>query len=134
MTEVSPMSQDKKVLKSLSMLDEKTVQIEFNDEIVIELEDLRAGYKQLSEYTAEKRLKKLIITGKKTEITKEARLFGHNESLKIKDKVIAEAIVVHLLYQKMIINFYIKFIKDSYPTKFFTDVEKAKEWLRSVEG
>ncbi len=134
MTEVIHMSPEKPVLKSLSMLDEQTVQIEFQDDVLIDLEDIKRTYQQLHHFTGEKRLKKLVITGKKTEITKDARLYGHRESMKIKDRVIAEAIVVHMLYQKMIINFYIMFIKDSYPTRFFTDVEKAKEWLASIEA
>lgn len=133
MSEVSRMS-PKRILKSLSMLDERTVEIVFQDDVLIELEDIKETYKELHDFTGEKRLKKLVVTGKKTEITKDARLYGHRESLKIKDQVIAEAIVVHLLYQKMIINFYIMFIKDSYPTKFFTDIEKAKEWLSTIEG
>lgn len=127
------MSPHKRILKSLSMLDENTVEIVFQDEVIIELEDIKRTYQELNEFTGERRLKKLVITGKKTEITKDARSYGHMESLKIKDRVVAEAIVVHLLYQKMIVNFYIMFIKDSYPTKFFTDVEKAKEWLNSIE-
>ena len=32
----------------------------------------------------------------------------------------------------MVINFYSKFIKDNYPTSFFVDIEKAKEWLKSI--
>jgi hypothetical protein len=128
------MSANKRILKSLNMLDEHTVEIVFQDDILIELNDIKETYKELHEFTGEKRLKKLVVTGKKTEITKDARLYGHRESLKIKDRVAAEAIVVHLLYQKMIINFYIMFIKDSYPTKFFTDIEKAKEWLSTIEA
>ncbi len=115
------------------MLNENTVEIVFQDQVTIDLEDIKNTYEELYKFTGEKRLKKLVITGKQTEITKDARSYGHRESVRIKDRVIAEAIVVHQLYQKMLVNFYIIFIKDSYPTKFFTDVEKAKEWLGSIE-
>lgn len=118
------------VIKSIQMLDDNTVEIVFNDKAQIELDDLKVGYKHLGEFTGGKRLKKLVVTGKNTVISKEARLFGHEQSIKIKDQVIAEAIIVHSLYQKMIINFYSRFIKDSYPTRFFTDYEKAKQWLK----
>ncbi len=134
MTNLVDISPTRRILKSLSMIDDDTVEIVFQDDVLIELEDIKKTYRELHEFTGNRRLKKLVITGRKTEITKDARLYGHNESVKIKDRVIAEAIVVHLLYQKMIINFYIKFIKDSYPTRFFTDVEKAREWLNSIEG
>jgi hypothetical protein len=32
----------------------------------------------------------------------------------------------------MVINFYSKFIKDNYPTQFFVDTAKAKDWLKSM--
>ncbi len=120
-----------KVLRSIQMLDDATVEIVFNDGVMIELEDLQVGYDLLNEVTQGRALKKIVVTGKRTEITKEARLFGHEQSVRNKDQVIAEAIIVHSLYQKMVINFYIRFIKDSYPTRFFTDYDKAKEWLKA---
>lgn len=118
-----------RVLQSIQMLDDSTVEVVFKDNVKIELEDIRETYHMLHEFTGGKRLKKLVVTGKQTEISKEARLFGHEESMRIREKVVAEAIVVHSLYQKMIINFYARFIKDSYPTRFFTDFGKAKNWL-----
>lgn len=120
-----------RMLRSIQMLDDSTVEIVFNEGILIELEDMKDGYSVLHEFTKGRPMKKLLITGKRTEISKEARLFGHEQSLKHKDQVIAEAIIVHSLYQKMIINFYTRFIKDSYPTRFFTDYDKAKEWLKA---
>lgn len=114
----------------MQMLDENTLEIVFKDNVRIELDDLKQSYVALNEYTGGRKLKKLVITGKQTEISKEARLYGHEQSLRIKDSVIAEAIVVHSLYQKMVINLYTRFIKDSYPTKYFTDFGKAKEWLK----
>jgi hypothetical protein len=119
------------VIKSIKMANDSLVEIIFNDDVQIELEDLKIGYQYLNEVTGGKRLKKLVISGNRTTISKDARLFGHDESIKIKDYVIAEAVVVHSLYQKMIINFYSQFIKDSYPTRYFTDTDKAKLWLES---
>lgn len=117
------------VLKSIQMLDENTLEIVFNDKASIDVDDLKMGYRYLEEIAGDKPHKKLVVTGKQTTITKEARLFGHQQSLQIKNRVIAEAIIVHSLPQKMVINFYTKFIKDSYPTRYFTDFEKAKSWL-----
>ena len=120
-----------KVLRSIQMLDDYTVEIVFNDGVMIELEDLQVGYDLLNEVTQGRALKKIVVTGKRTEISKAARLFGHEQSMKNKDEVIAEAIIVHSLYQKMVINFYTRFINDSYPTRYFTDYDKAKEWLKT---
>ena len=120
-----------KVLRSIQMLDDYTVEIVFNDGVMIELEDLQVGYDLLNEVTQGRALKKIVVTGKRTEISKAARLFGHEQSMKNKDEGIAEAIIVHSLYQKMVINFYTRFINDSYPTRYFTYYDKAKEWLKT---
>lgn len=121
-----------KVIKSIQMLDGNICEVIFNDKVKIELEDMRESFELVNTFTNHMPVKKLVITGANTEITKEARLFGHEASLKVKHNVIAEAIIVHSLYQKMVINFYSKFIKDNYPTSFFVDIEKAKEWLKSI--
>lgn len=118
------------VLRSIQMLDDNTVEVRFNDRVLIDLEDIKITYDNLNNVTQGRRLRKIVVTGKGTQITKEARAFGHETSLKLKDQIIAEAIVVNSLYQKMVINFYSKFIKGVYPSKYFDDFELAKDWLK----
>lgn len=119
------------VVDSMKKIDESTIEVVFKDQVVIDLDQIKDTFNILHQLTGEKPHKKLIITGKRTEITKEARLFGMEEAKRISYKVQAEAIVVHSLYQKMVINFYRRFIDSKFPTRFFTDPEKAKEWLRT---
>jgi pyruvate formate-lyase activating enzyme-like uncharacterized protein len=126
------MNTQSKVIHSIQMLDGNICEIVFKDKVRIELNDMAEAFDLVNSFTNHLPVKKLVITGANTEITKEARLFGHEASLKVKDNVIAEAIIVHSLYQKMVINFYSKFIKDNYPTSYFVDIEKAKEWLKSI--
>jgi hypothetical protein len=121
-----------KVILSIQMLEDNICEIIFKDRVRIELQDMMDAFDLVNSFTNHKPVKKLVITGERTEITKEARLFGHEASLKVKHNVIAEAIIVHSLYQKMVINFYSKFIKDNYPTQFFVDTAKAKDWLKSM--
>jgi hypothetical protein len=121
-----------KVILSIQMLEDNICEIIFKDRVRIELQDMMDAFDLVNSFTNHKPVKKLVITGERTEITKEARLFGHEASLKVKHNVIAEAIIVHSLYQKMVINFYSKFIKDNYPTQFFVDIAKAKDWLKSI--
>ena len=46
----------------------------------------------------------------------------------------AEAYVISSLNQKILANFYLKMIKPNRPTKFFSDVEEAKKWLRQFSS
>ncbi len=120
------------ILKSLTMLNEDTVKLVFHDNITIDLDGMKEGLVQLDDFTQNRRLKKLVVVGKKTGITREARKFGHTE-IKARGKyTVAEAMVVHTLPQKMIANFYFAFIKNMYPVKYFTDVNDAKEWLKAI--
>ncbi|MFM6984136.1 MAG: hypothetical protein ACKOXF_08380 [Chitinophagaceae bacterium] len=119
------------IVDSMKKIDDSTVEVIFKSDAVIGLEEIKNTFNQLHQLTGNNAHKKLIITGRRTEITKDARLFGMEEAKRIGEFVKAEAIVVHSLYQKMVINFYRRFIDSKYPTRFFTDVEKAKEWLNN---
>lgn len=45
-----------------------------------------------------------------------------------------DALVISNLAQKIIANFYLKFNKPASPTKIFTSVDKAYEWILSVKA
>lgn len=118
------------VVESMYKLDDNTIVVEFKGK-TIDLDQIKNTYAMLYQLSGTKPHKKLIITHKTTELTKDARLFGMQEAKGIGNNVLAEAVIVHSLYQKMVINFYRRFIDSTYPTRFFTDIEKAKEWLRN---
>ncbi len=111
------------------MLNKRTVEIEFLDEIVVETNGVREAYRILDTFTNKERLKKLVIIGKLTEITKDARLLIVEENKQRQEKIIAEAILVNSFAQKLSANFYILFLKNIYPIQFFTDRLKAELWL-----
>jgi hypothetical protein len=124
------MVQDAKYfIKSALMLNESTLEITFQDEVLIDLEAIKLIDVHCDEIVAGRRLKRLVVSGKKTLMTKEARQYGQDKSKSSKDLIIAEAVVVNTLPQKMVANFYFAFIRDFYPAKFFTDINKAKDWL-----
>jgi hypothetical protein len=113
------------------MLDKRTVEIHFQDSVLVEKEGVKQVYKMLDEFTDGQRLKKLLIIGEHTDITKEARLLIVEENNVRKNRIVAEAIVVHSFAQKLIANFYLALLKNIYPIQFFTERTKAEKWLRS---
>jgi hypothetical protein len=119
-----------RVLKSLKMIDDETVQITYNDAVKVNVEDMEELLKQLYTFTGGKRLKRLVVCTKNSSLEMEARHYLQDENKIKKDTIIAEAVVVTSLAQKMMTNFYLKFIKEIFPSKFFTDTEKAVEWLQ----
>lgn len=123
-------SDEIKVQKQIRMIETDTVEITFHDDFKFDLDSIKRSYKETDDFTQGKRLKRLVICGYNTDITKEARQYGQAENVRLKDNVIAEALVVRSLTQRMITNFYLKFIKDAYPCKAFTKLEDAKAWLK----
>ncbi|HEY1045448.1 MAG TPA: hypothetical protein VGF79_03345, partial [Bacteroidia bacterium] len=81
-------------------------------------------------FTDKKRLKRLVVITKNSTLELQARLLLQQENKDNSELIIAEAVLVTSLTQKMTTNFYLKFIKDIYPSRFFTDYNKAIEWLK----
>jgi hypothetical protein len=118
-----------RVIESVFYLDQHTIELKYKSSVNVNLEDMREILNHLYEFTQNKRLKRLIIISKDAQMALPARLLLQEENKDRKNTIIAEAVLVTSLTQKMTTNFYLKFIKDSYPSKFFTDYNKAKEWL-----
>jgi hypothetical protein len=118
-----------RVIESVFYLDQHTIELKYKASVNVNLEDMREILNHLYDFTQNKRLKRLIIISKDAQMALPARLLLQEENKDRKNTIIAEAVLVTSLTQKMTTNFYLKFIKDSYPSKFFTDYNKAKEWL-----
>ena len=116
------------------MLTDDLVEIVFYDDFHFDLEKIKESYKETEKVTGNRKIKRLVICGKHTEIDKAARDYGKKENERLADQVIAEALVVHNFTQKIITNLYLKYIGNSYPAKSFTDVQKAREWLDSFNA
>lgn len=119
------------VLESISLLDEMTVEVKYREKVKVGLEDMKNILNNLYEYTANKRMKRLIVISKEASLELPARILLQEENKSKKENIIAEAVVVTSLTQKMTTNFYLKFIKDTFPCRFFTDTQKAMEWLKN---
>jgi hypothetical protein len=118
-----------RVIESVAFLDQNTVELKYKASVNVTLDDMREILNHLYAFTENKRLKRLIIISKDAQMELPARLLLQQENKDRKNTIIAEAVLVTSLTQKMTTNFYLKFIKDSYPSKFFTDYNKAQEWL-----
>lgn len=111
------------------MFDDQIVEVVYNDYVMVTLKGIEDVYNILDSVTEDKKIAKLLIIGKGTQITEEARL-GIIEANKLrKDMIHAEAIVVNSIAQKISANLYMKFIHQEYPIQCFTDIEKAIAWL-----
>ncbi len=117
------------VLKPFLITEDKILEVLYKDDVVVTLDEMKFLLDDLYKFTGKKRLKRLIVISKNAKMDLAARIYLQESNKDNKDLIAAEAIVVYSLTQKMTTNFYLKFIKDIYPSKFFTDIEKARDWL-----
>ncbi len=117
------------VLKPFHITEDKILEVLYKDDVVVTLDEMKFLLDDLYKFTGKKRLKRLIVISKNAKMDLAARIYLQESNKDNKDLIAAEAIVVYSLTQKMTTNFYLKFIKDIYPSKFFTDIEKARDWL-----
>lgn len=118
------------ILKSATINDDNIIEIIYQDKTLIDLESAKAIFNEFDRITAGRKVKKLMVMGQATNLTEEARHFIISENNKRKDQILAEAIVVHSFFQKLSANFYILYLRNIYPTHFFTCKETASEWLQ----
>lgn len=118
-----------RVLESIEFIRQDTVELRYKPAVNVNFTDMREILNHLYAFTQNKRLKRLIVISKDAQMELPARLLLQQENKDRKDTIVAEAVLVTSLTQKMTTNFYLKFIKDSYPSRFFTDYNKALEWL-----
>jgi hypothetical protein len=117
------------VLKPFSISKDKILEVYYKDDAIVTLDEMKFLLDDLYIFSDRQRLKRLIVISKNAKMELPARIYLQESNKENRKLIIAEAIVVFSLTQKMTTNFYLKFIKDIYPSKFFTDTEKAKEWL-----
>lgn len=121
-----------RVLQSLTIASEQTVEVQYCDNVRVTEEDMRELLEHLYRFTGNRPMKRLIIITKNSTLELKARHLLQEENKRRQSTILAEAVVVNSLAQKMTTNFYLKFIKDMHPCKFFTEVDKARTWLHSI--
>lgn len=121
-----PIPPTKKIRAGSLYIDEDNIFVtKFEDNIKVELADI---IEIIDSYNVMRRSKPLLclaIAGLYTSVTSEARIYAEkNASI-----AIAEAFVVNSIAQRLLTNVYMKLQRKKHPTKVFTTVEDAKEWL-----
>lgn len=109
---------------------ERIVYMKILDRAEIELENAIQNQEAVKQLTNnEKHLLVVDARGIDVYVSKEARTFSADR--KAADPCIAKAFIVNSTANRLIGNFYINFNKPNIPTKLFSTVEKATEWLNS---
>ncbi len=119
--------------RQIELLNANTVKIQYFNNVIIELEDVMEDYKIYDSVTKNKPFKKLILSGRFTNITPEARKYIQEENTRRVQIITAEALVMTSLHQKMFANIYFSILRKAYPLKVFQKEEAALVWLNQFD-
>jgi len=101
-----------------------------DDDTIYEVEQIKEVVEITGQMTGGKKCAQLTIAGKYSSVTSECRDFiATDEAVKY---TLAEAYVIQSLAQRILANFYLKFYTPKVPTKVFTDMLKAEQWLQQI--
>ena len=120
--------------RRIEILDYDLVRLSYEDEVDVDLMAAKIDYKLYDEITKGKAFRKLVISGKYTQLSSEAIKFIQAENQKRAHLIIAEAIVVRTLAQRLLGNFYYRLQKPNYNIRMFTSEKKALNWLNTFSS
>lgn len=102
----------------------------FGDDITIDVPEVKELYEATVELTGgEVDLLSLVITGERNNITTQAFSFDMFKEMGIRQRTIAEAVIIRNLATRILANFYYKATKRAFPVKVFDAEREALEWL-----
>jgi hypothetical protein len=115
---------------TMEFLDLRTIKIQYADNLTIDLAQMKEDFLVYDEFTEGRKLRKLIVAGTHTDISKEARFFAQNENKKRAKLIYCEAFVLHTRHQVFLGNLYTIFAQPNYPTKVFATEAQARLWMK----
>lgn len=114
----------------LQLLNHNIIRLELKPDQLIEKPDIEELYAHNTALTKGVNYGLLVIAGRSTNVTPEARKFGASEE--ISSKRFGLAFVTNKVSEKLIVNFFIKFNKPPTPTKLFSKETEAMLWLNEL--
>ncbi len=115
---------------TIEQLSANLVLVVLNDNATIEIEDIieiKAANKKI---TNGENYGVIIDSGNYTSISNEARSL--TASKEMEGKRIAMSVIINNLSQRLLVNFFLKINKPLVPTKSFSNLKEAREWIETV--
>lgn len=100
-------------------------------DVTVDAEDALDNILVARQFTKNKPCVKLIDIRAGFKLEKKAKILL--DKADVQRKTNARAIITGSKLKKVAINFFLKYNSNSIPTKFFTDINEAIEWLKSYQ-
>lgn len=115
-----------------SFIEPDILVLEYADNIVIDVKAAEENHKLLLEYLKDKpkSFKLLVLVCKNMEVTPEARITTKDYNKELEDVIQCQAIVCPNYMAKVLAYIYMKVLAPKYPSRTFTNKEKAIKYLQ----
>ncbi len=117
---------------SLSMFEDGILHVHLFEDSEITIDESKLMFKASMEVTEGKKFVTLVDARAKVIVSKESREWGSTPEAQ--KNMIAQAIIVDSLANRIVGNFIIKFHKPTAKTRLFSDEESALAWLRAQKS
>ena len=111
-----------------SYIEKDIIQVRLFENARIEIKDVEESFTATMNIAEHKKYAVLVDATPYVYVTPEARIHGARKEFQL--NLVAQAIFVTSLANRIVGNFIIRFNKPYAPTKLFSDKESALEWLR----
>ncbi len=115
---------------TIERVGDRILHIKLDNDAVVSLEDMAAYLKCVEEDFGGQKFANLVEFGSLSNVSREAREFA--AKAESNSLTIADAFVLKSLSQRILGNFYLKIDKPVVPTKLFSDVKSARQWLDNL--
>ena len=113
----------------IELLTPEIVLISTKENSIVDIKDIQEMKKINLKLTAGKNYGVITNPGKYASITEKGRKYISTEG--IERNKIASAFVINSLAQRLLFNFFIKFNRPNIPSKSFSNLINAREWMHS---
>ncbi|WP_070137107.1 DUF7793 family protein [Crocinitomix algicola] len=114
---------------TIHIIDNSIFHVIYKEEAVLTIEDLSQNFEQYEEWS--KGISKLVIHEFRPYCS--ATLDARKYALTVPVKAKAEAFIFNSLAQRLLVRFHLLSSKNKHPMKVFSDISKAKKWLKIYE-
>lgn len=118
---------------TIELIDDVLIKLTYFDQAEVDLDSAKTDYAIYLDFAKDRMVKNLVVAGKYTQLSTEAMRYIQSSNEKRRDLILAEAIVVNSLAQRLLGNFYFRILSPKYNVRMFNSEEKAMKWLDSVE-
>ena len=118
----------------VSKLDDQLIKAQFFKNVVIDLDEIHQVLETIESLCEGKSFKLIWILSEYSSFSMEALLLRINHNKSMRNKIIAEAIIVNSIQNRLLERYYMNKNESYYPIRLFKSNLSGEIWLKNING